>query len=175
MIAIRRILLLCLITALITSCEQHGKVIVENIVITESEEEVDPPVDEQISHFKTLQDWLVNVCDSSKSTKNIEKFKFGLFEGKDEKTIYLVGTNTYKEGEHNSSTRIEFEPAHKYLLLPKAEYNNLSHEELVNKLTTQLKDFTNTNTFQNSFLNKANTVLFETNGQVIWKNGKYLK
>jgi hypothetical protein len=153
------------------SCEQHSKVTVENIMITESEEEVDPPVDEQISHFKTLQDWLINICDSSKPTKNIDKFKLGIFEEEKEKILFLVGTNTYKEGENRSSTRIEFEPSHNYLLLPGKDYNKLSHIELVNKLTTQLKDFANTSTFQNSFLTKANTVVFETNGQIIWKKG----
>ncbi|MDI3320567.1 hypothetical protein [Pinibacter soli] len=170
MIAIRRLLFLSLLNVSIVSCEQHAKIIVQDVRITESVDDVAPPAPEEVSHFKTLQDWLVNVCDSSKPQKTIDKFKLGIFEGENEKILYLVGTNTYKEGENQSAIRIEFEPAHNYLLLPEKEYN-LAHKELVDKLTGQLKDFTNTSTFQNSFLTKANTVVFETNGQVIWKKG----
>ncbi|MBV4360163.1 hypothetical protein [Pinibacter aurantiacus] len=150
------------------ACEQHGKIIVQDVRITESVDDLAPPAPEEISHFKTLQDWLVNICDNSKPEKKIDKFKLGLFEGKDEKILFLVGTNTYKEGEHQSATRIEFEPAHNYLKLPERDYNSLAHDELVNKLISQLKDFANTNTFENSFLSKANSIVFETNGTIIW-------
>ncbi|MDH7460776.1 hypothetical protein QEG73_05780 [Chitinophagaceae bacterium 26-R-25] len=168
MIAIRSVLLASLIALSGMACEQHAKITVENVQIIESEEDVEPPAPQQVSHFKTLQDWLVDICENSKPEKKIDKFKLGLFEGKDEKILYLVGTNTYKEGDRQSATRIEFEPAHNYLKLPESDYNSLVHDELVNKLTRQLKDFTNTSPFENSFLSKANTIVFETNGTIIW-------
>lgn len=83
-------------------------------------------------------------------------------------TLVLVGENTYDEEKNRSITRIEFEPTNMYFELPKTYYKNLKREQLLKKLTSQLKDFTSTEEFKNSFFTKANIVVFETNGQTIW-------
>ena len=75
--------------------------------------------------------------------------------------------NTY-ETKDSLVTRIEFEPANTYLKLPETYYENLGRQEVLEKLTSQLKDFANTESFKTSFLSKANIVVFQTNGQTIW-------
>jgi hypothetical protein len=172
MIRIRKFIFTPLIVLVTMSCEQHAKIKVENVTIVETEDDVDPPPPELTSKFKTLQDWLDNICDSSKPKKSIEKFKFGLFgSSTNDYVLFLVGTNTYKEGEHRSATHIEFEPTHNYLQIPKNEYKNLTQKQFEEKLTSQLKEFTKTSKFQNSFLAKANSIVYEPNGEVIWKKG----
>ncbi|MDB5230238.1 MAG: hypothetical protein JWN76_1043 [Chitinophagaceae bacterium] len=145
-----------------------GKVIVERVHIEDIEEDIGPPPPHLNSNFKTLQDWLLSVCEQDKPHKPISQYKFRLFESPDDCTLVLVGENTYHEEKNRSITCIEFEPENRYFKLPKSYFENLNREQGLEKLTSQLTDFTNTEKFKNSFLSKANTMIFEANGQIIW-------
>lgn len=140
---------------------QHGSV---EVVL----EIVEPPPPNLISKFATLQDWLLNICEKETPQKLISKYTLGLFESPNDYTLDLVGVNTYDEYKNRSVTRIEFEPNNMYFKLPEAYYKNLSREQLLDKLTLELKDFANTERFKTSFFAKANVFVFETNGQTIW-------
>jgi hypothetical protein len=148
--------------------KDSGKVIVQHVQIEVVEDDIEPPPPQFISKFRTVQDWLLNICDNDKPEKPIAIYKLGLFESPNDYTLVLVGVNTYEDGRNRSVTRIEFEPTNMYLKLPEAYYENLNREQLLDKLTSQLKDFANTESFKTSFFSKANIVVFETNGQTIW-------
>lgn len=67
------------------SCRQQtkhdsGKVIVQDVQFTVVEDDIEPPPPHLTSRFKTLKDWLLNICDKDKPKKSITKYKFGLFE-----------------------------------------------------------------------------------------------
>ena len=132
------------------------------------EDDVEPPPPNLISSFKTLQEWLFNICDKDKPQKPIVKYKFGLFESPNDYTVILVGINTYHEGEYRTIIRTEFEPTNMYFKLPETFYKNLNREQLLDRLTSELKRFANTEKFKTSFFTKANIVVFETNGKTIW-------
>ena len=55
-----------------------------------------------------------------------------------------------------------------YFKLPESEYGNLSHEQLVDKITLELKEFVDTEKFKNSFLAKAKLIILQSNGKAIW-------
>jgi hypothetical protein len=148
--------------------KDSGKVIVQDVRFEVVEDDIEPPPPHLTSKFATLQDWLHNICDKDRPPKPIAKYKVGLFESPNDYTLVLVGVNTYDEGKNRSVTRIEFEPANMYFILPKIYYDGLNREHLLDKLTSQLKDFANTEKFKTSFFAKANVVVFETNGKTIW-------
>lgn len=161
-----------LFTNLIMSCSQEsktesGKVEIKEVTLYDIVDDVEPPPPNFTSNFKTLQDWLFTICDDEKPEKSILNYNFGLFESSDDNIIYLVGVNKYDKGD-TSHTRIEFEPSNMYFQLPNSEYQNLGRDQILNKLTAQLKAFTNTEKFQNSFLAKANAIILESSGQTIW-------
>lgn len=145
-----------------------GKVIVHEVKFEVVEDDVEPPPPHLTSRFKTVQDWLLNICDNDKPQKPIAKYKFGLFESPTAYTLVLVGVNTYDEGKNRSVTHIEFEPTNMYFKLPDSEYKNLNRDQRIDKLTFQLKELTNTEKFKTSFFTQANVIVFETNGQIIW-------
>ena len=64
--------------------------------------------------------------------------------------------------------RIEFKPKNIYFNLPKPYFKNLTREQLLEKLTLELEQFLKTENFKNSFLTKANAIVFETTGHTIW-------
>lgn len=144
------------------------KIITENVVFNEEVDDVPPPPPGLVSNFKSLQDWLFKICDRDKPGKSIMTYNFGLFESPGNYTIFLVGLNQY-EKKNSLITRIEFEPKSMYFRLPETEYKNLNREQLVDKLTAQLKDFTKTEKFKTSFLAKAKSITTDFKGE-IWKN-----
>ena len=144
---------------------QHGSFEFE--VVEDVEE---PPPPHLVSKFATLRDWLLNVCEKDGPQKSISKYRVGLFESSNDYTLDLVGVNTYDEDKNRSVTRIEFEPTNMYFKLPEAYYQNLNREQLLDKLTLELKDFAKSERFKTSFFAKANVFVFESNGQTIWSN-----
>ena len=132
----------------------------------EEVEEVSPPPPGLTTKFKTLEEWLLNICDKEKPEKSITTYNFGLFESSDDYTIFLVGINKYAQGQ-DSVTRIDFEPSSMYYPLPKSEYKNLTREQVQDQLTSLLKNFIKTDTFKNSFLAKAYSITVDFYG-TIW-------
>ena len=135
------------------------KVILQEVHIQDIQiEDIDdytPP--SHLTKFKTVQDWLTNICDSKKPPKPIEHFSIGYLETSGQKMLYLVGQNSYTEG-NSSGLRTAFGPGNMYFLLSKKEYGHLSSEQIVDKLLPELKEFTNTEKFKTSFLAKANSI-----------------
>ena len=136
----------------------------ENIVLTEEVEDVEPPPPGFKTKFKNIQNWLLKICDTDKPAKPIQTYNFGLFESPKENIIYLVGTNTYQEKNH-SLIRIEFKPSDMFFRLPDNGFKNLNREQLLDKINSQLKDFTKTEKFKSSLLAKAQLIKTEFKGE----------
>lgn len=142
------------------------------ITITETstweEDDMQLPPFELKSEFKTPDDWLNYICTHEKPGKQIEKFRFGLFESPDKYILCLDGINTIQKDNNNTVSNVEFQPKKMFFPVPENFYKDLSYDGVVNKLFAALKDFAQTKTFLQSFFTKANTVMFETTGQAIW-------
>ena len=100
----------------------------------------------------------MNICNTEKPKKSITTYNFDLFEGETDYTVCLTGTNTYDISEYKSQTKIEFEPKEMYFSLPQNEYRGLKRKEVLDMLTSQLKEFFTTETFRKSFLHEANFI-----------------
>ena len=158
--------------SLSNGCEQKkksesGKVEVKKVTLVEVVDDVPPPSPNFTSRSKNLQDWLVSICEDKKPEKTIGNYNLGILESPGDRFIYLVGINKYDKGD-TSYTRIEFEPSNLYFQLPKSEYKNLSGDQLLKRLTFQLKSFTSTEKFKTSFLAEADSIIFESSGETIW-------
>ena len=105
-----------------------------------------------------------------RNQKIYRNYRIGLFESAGDYVVFLVGVNSY-EKENTTLTLIEFEPSNMYFRLPKNEYKNLNRKQLLNKLTSQLKDFTNTTQFKLSFIAEAKSITTDFNGE-IWSGSK---
>jgi hypothetical protein len=138
------------------------KRIIQHISLEETIEDVDLPPSHLKATFKTLRDWLSNICESKRPQKPITKFLIGLFESPDDRILFLIGLNTY-----DKKVAIDFEPENMYFLLPKTEYNSLNREQLSNKLTIELTKFIKTKKFETSFLAESNSITFDDR-VVIW-------
>lgn len=146
-----------------------GKTVIEHVFIEDIVE--DPTIPAHInSKFKTVQEWLNNICDNAKPEKSIQKFNINIAfsESSGDYIIFLWGVNTYNESKNRSVTKIEFEPSNMYFKLAKKEYDNVTREQVQNKLTSQLKDFTKTEKFRSSYLTKADAIILEFSGEAIW-------
>jgi len=140
----------------------HSKIKEEKIAKVEITEEIGPPPATINTNFNTLQDWLVNICNSENPRQFISKYEMGYFESPNEYVVYLIGKNQYENEE-----KIDFKPLNTYFLLPQKEYGKLSREQLLNRLRTEIVEFTKTNKFKESFLAKADSISLAGN-TLIW-------
>jgi hypothetical protein len=141
------------------------KYIIEHVHIEEVTDVVEPPPPNIKRTFENLHDWLNNICDSEKPQMPIANYSLGIFESTDSRVLYLVGLNKYTNPNHE---KIDFEPQNMYFLLPAEDYRDLTWEQLADKLAEQLRYFTKTQKFTNSYL--ADAKLIELNGdKVIWR------
>lgn len=101
--------------------DSDEKVIIEHGKLTVQMEVVEPPPPNFTSEFRTLRDWLINICDDNRPQKKISKYEFGLFESPANHILFLVGVNTYEESDTHTSTRIDFEPKNMYFKLPESD------------------------------------------------------
>jgi hypothetical protein len=169
-----------LFTGLCLACSQKaktesGKITVEEVAFTDIVDAVEPPPPNQASSFKSLEEWLSNICENENPEKSIASYSIGLFESSTGSVIFLAGFNKYNINKDSSNTRIEFEPANMYFPLPEKEYASLNRSQLLNKLTGQLKTFAGTEKFKHSFLAKADTILFDSSGEIIWSKNAAAK
>jgi hypothetical protein len=160
-----------LIINLLMTCNRKTDVEKEEVevihVVVQSEEDCpEPPPPGFTSQFKTVQEWLFNICDTDKPGKSITTYNFGLFEVEEDYIVFIVGLNTYNTGQYSSATRIDFAPSSMYFSLPKSEYKNLNREHVLERLTTQLKDFTKTDTFRHSFFALATSLTTDFKGEI---------
>jgi hypothetical protein len=141
------------------------KLTTSQIVITEEEDVVSPPPPVLVSKYKTLEEWLVAICDNENPKASIDTYNFGVFESEGMYTVYLVGMNRYKEGNHLDS-RIEFEPSEMYFPMPKSEHEKLEREQVLDNIKAQLKDFINSEKFRNSFFARAKSINVRYSGEI---------
>lgn len=146
-----------------------SKLISEETIITETEEDVSPPPPGLTKKFKNVTGWLSHLCLKNKPVETGLEYKFGLFESPGDYTLFLVGNKIDDQNENLIISSIGFEPESMYFSLPKAYFKNLNREQLLEKVTTDLKSFTTTSKFKESFLKEAKEIVFEANGQIIWK------
>src|SRR5688572_104328 len=103
------------------------------------EDSIEPPPPGFVSKFNSIHDWLKDICEKEKPETEIATYNFGLFESTDEYVLFLVGLNTTKKEKNHSLTRIEFEPVNTYFPLPATEFKNLTRDEVIEKISAQLK------------------------------------
>lgn len=138
-----------------------------NDVLRMSIERPTPPPPGFTSPFKTLQEWLFNICDSNKPLESISEYNFGLYLSPGANMICLVGYNTdMKQG--FPARRIAFQPSHTFFVLPHGEYGNLSQELVRKRIFKELTEFTKTTKFKNSFLSKGDSITTDLDGE-IWQ------
>ncbi len=128
---------------------------------------ITPPTPGFKTRFNSISDWLTAIVNGNQPQKHIAQYNIALFEVPGAYNLSLTGVNTYNEGISLQSTRIDYTPREMYCDLPPTYYQSLSHEQLLAKIVAEIKRFTGSLTFTNSFLAQGNLVL-ESSGEVIW-------
>ena len=116
-----------------------------------------PPLD-FVSPFKTIHEWLSNICDTKEPDKPIEDLQISLSESPTRAILCLVGFNTEVIDNSTTAHRITFTPASGDFPLPKDDYENLSKQQVRERVLSEVMEFSKTEKFQNSFLWQAESV-----------------
>lgn len=122
-----------------------------------------PPPNYRGESFNSIKEWLTGICDAAKPPGAIDEFSVGLFEGEDY-CLFLVGKQDSVAGNDHYS-KIVFEPQFMYYQLPKVEYASLPREQLLVKISEEIKEFTSSNKFKSCFFSEAKSFILEYNGK----------
>lgn len=95
------------------------------------------------------------------------EYNFKLFESTNNYIISIAGVEK-SENHQSSLSTIVFKPNNMFFQLPMKEYDKVNPDEVVKKLTSQIKDFTKTEKFKNSFLTKAECITSSFSGE-LWR------
>jgi hypothetical protein len=147
--------------ASILACNNKSKVettTVELVSIKHLDSPTIKPPPQPSSVFMTLQDWLLKICDTENPGSSIIAYHFGIFETQIGYTVYLTGSKEFDKDDSDWVLNDDFEPVQKYCPLPPDEYKNLKWEQVLNRIKSQLKDFTKTEKFRKSFFSKAKAI-----------------
>lgn len=104
----------------------------------------------------TLENWLANLC-TEKPPKKIVAYYFGLFQSDTSYMVHLTGSETFDEDDDDWAASDDYEPREKYFVLP-GEYNQFDWEEVLKKVSAELRAFFETKTFTDSFFVKAKAI-----------------
>lgn len=151
-------------TAMDDGTQRH--IVIEQVSFTQEEDDVPPPPPELASRFASVQEWLIHMIGTEQPDSSVTTYQFDLFQSGSSYTVSLVGLIAFSSGTREVK-RIHFQPSQMYYPLPESDYKGLSWQEANDKLTVQLKEFTRTGRFQNSFLAQARAITTGYNGAKI--------
>ena len=138
------------------------------VSLTSLEDDFSPPGPEYQNQYRSLDDWLISICKSNPPNDSSLHFKFGLFESDNNNIIFFIGTMTSKKGDNNEHISIEFQPESTYYELDEKEFDNFKGDQLRKSLTKRIIEFTNSEIFTRSYLQKARLIHTEW-GDIIYQ------
>ncbi len=161
-----------LLIGLISACQQKRepdmlKTTTETFVDVSVEDDVFPPIDVPVSQASSIEQWLTGICREPGPKEPVTTYEIELFESTGQNSICLVGRHVSVHAD-TTFNRIVFRPSDMYFKLPIQTYKDLDRTALLNKLSAELTAFTQSETFQQSYLSKAPALVFRANGKRIW-------
>jgi hypothetical protein len=148
---------------------QEVKPIEKQILLSETVEAEGPPGpnEKDSGEFRSITEWLSKICKTERPEKQISFYEIGLFECYNTYTLSLGGMNE-SESATSTSAKIAFEPKYKFYFLPGNRYNG-TRDKILSLITSELKSFSQTETFKRSFFTEAKSVKTDFAG-IIWAN-----
>lgn len=137
--------------AIACNSQQKKVVIVSDVSYEEKEQPEPPPPSFSCASSFTLKEYFLKICTTEKPKKDSIAFNFMFW---DSENCYAIGLNPSEE----STAKKDNAPFSKYYSLSKNEYKNLAWNQVLNKIKSQLKEFSKTKEFENSSLSKAKTI-----------------
>lgn len=163
------IVLILILTISLMSYGQEKKYFVQHVRVTEIKDVPEMPIlSKALPTFQSVNNWLSAVCNSKKPTKAIETYHIYFLEEDSEIVLLIVGLN-FSQKNDVVKTRIDFYPENSSYSIPFNTFKDLTHEELLRYLCTQIKEFTKSEKFINSFLSEAKSLTTNVSEE-LWVN-----
>ncbi|MFN3794911.1 MAG: hypothetical protein ACK4RX_09630 [Chitinophagaceae bacterium] len=156
---------------LVTACQdatQTTVTVIDTVSETVEQEEMEPPP-VNAENFVSMSDWLGKIIAAKQPDPQVRAYVIGLFTSGNQQTIFLKGLRKSELSGNGETSAPDFIPEHAYAKLPEAYTKGMDQTGLLEKLQTELVAYTQTADFQQSYLAKADALVLETNGKVIWK------
>jgi hypothetical protein len=104
--------------------------------------------------YKRFVSWIERINQSDEIPANLCAFNFGLFESEKGYLMYLIGAESYDETDDDWAVEENFAPTEKYFELG-VDTSDKRWQEIEELAASLLSEFIKSETFQQSFLSKA--------------------
>ncbi len=111
-------------------------------------------------HEKTylqFEEWLNKILEEEMPREDILAYNFGIFQGNNGYTIYLMGAKSFEIQENDWACNEDFVPKNKYFHFSGA-FANLTWKEFEQIVVNYVKSFKKSESFKNSFFSKAKLI-----------------
>jgi len=157
---------------LVTACQdttQTTVTVVDTVSETVAQEEIEPIPPVNAEPLVGMADWLGKIAAAKQPDQQVRVYIIGLITSGNQQTVFLKGLRKSELTANGETNPPEFIPEHAYARLPKAYTKGMDQAGLLEKLRIDLVAYTQTVDFQRSYLAKADALVLQPNGQVIWR------
>ena len=102
-----------------------------------------------------FNEWLENIIKTERPVPEVIAYYFGIFKSDEGYQTYLIGSKEFDINDSDWACNQDFEPKNKYLTLGQEE---IHWESILAQVKSLVINFTQTNTFKNSFLERAQAI-----------------
>ncbi|WP_336515046.1 hypothetical protein [Pollutibacter soli] len=106
----------------------------------------------------TIREWIHRICETESPDPKVIAYNFGLIQIDNGYSLYLIGSKEYDVDNSEWAFNIDFEPRMKYYPLADTIYSKLSFDKVQTKINNELKEFTASVNFRNSFFANAKAI-----------------
>jgi hypothetical protein len=158
----------CLFVTACQNATQTTVTVIDTVSETVEQEDIEPPP-VNAEDFVSMSDWLGKITAAKQPDQQVRVYIVGLITSGNQQTIFLKGLRKSELTANGETNPPEFIPEHAYAKLPEAYTKGMDQAGLLEKLRMELIAFTQTADFQQSYLAKADALVLQPNGQVIWR------
>lgn len=158
----------CLFVTACQNATQTTVTVIDTVSETVEQEDIEPPP-VNAEDFVSMSDWLGKITAAKQPDQQVRVYIIGLITSGSHQTVFLKGLRKSELTGNGETSAPEFIPEHAYAKLPEAYTKGMDQAGLLEKLRMELIAFTQRADFQQSYLAKADALVLQPNGQVIWR------
>lgn len=158
-----------LVALLAVSCKGRSEQIIVSDVSMETIKEDSgfieppppPPASLHLSGSLTLQECLLQISNNEHPEPSDTVFHLGLYQIDNQYVVFFIDSKRYQQDIQDRMRKKTSQYLDKYYPLKNTEFTDLSWEQVLNKIKTELTRFSATKFFKNSSLAKAGSITIQ--------------
>ncbi len=147
------------VTLLTARCQQKEKMVIKSATFTTTQDDPGPPPASVLdSKPVTLKQWFFKLCDEHDVGGTNLSYKFDFWETSGVYQIGLIKLSKFGKDVRQNYEAENIKPNGKFYAILKSDYKDLKWKQILDKIKSQLKEYSQTEKFKQSYFAKAKSI-----------------